>query len=131
VSRGRLVVHGHFHQPSRVDPFSWAIPADPSAAPAHDWTARVSAECYAPNAQRWRLAMFASDAWFWDDPVRPETGAVLLAAAWAARRIDGLAGSRLERRLVADLAILRSPGHHVDGAEIYLRALTEVGQPAP
>ena len=33
VSRGRLIVHGHFYQPSRVDPFSGAMPADPSAAP--------------------------------------------------------------------------------------------------
>lgn len=83
------------------------------------------------EAQRWRLAMFASDAWFWDDPVRPETRGVLRAAAWAARRIDGLAGAGLERRLVADLATFTSPGHGVDGAEIYRNALTEVGQPPP
>jgi Domain of unknown function (DUF3536)/Glycosyl hydrolase family 57 len=83
------------------------------------------------EAQRWRLAMFASDAWYWDDPARPETAGVLRAAAWAARRIDVLAGSRLERRLVADLAMLRSPGHHLDGPEIYRRALAAVGQPAP
>ena len=31
------------------------VPADPSAAPAHDWTARVSAECYRPNAERGNL----------------------------------------------------------------------------
>ena len=51
------------------------------------------------EAQRWRLAMFASDGWFWDDPARPETRTALRAAAWAARRIDALAGSTLERRL--------------------------------
>lgn len=79
--------------------------------------------------QRWRLAMFASDGWFWDDPARPETRTILRSAAWAARRMDALAGTGLERRLVADLAILRSPGQAVDGAEIYRRALTEVGQP--
>lgn len=81
------------------------------------------------DAQRWRLAMFASDAWFWDDPARPETMAVLRAAAWAARRMDALSGPGLERRLVADLAMLRSPKRHVDGAELYRRALSEVGQP--
>lgn len=80
------------------------------------------------EAQRWRLAMFASDAWYWDDPVRPETKGALWAAAWAARRIDALAGSGLERRLVADLALLSSRGHGIDGAEIYRRALAEVGQ---
>lgn len=82
------------------------------------------------EVQRWRLAMFASDAWYWDDPIRPETKGALRAAAWAARRIDALAGSRLERRLVADLALVSSPGHGIDGAEIYRRALTDVGQPA-
>jgi hypothetical protein len=85
------------------------------------------------EAQRWRLAMFASDGWFWDDPMRPETAAVLRAAAHAARLAEGLTPSAvgLEQRLVADLALLRSPGHHVDGAEIYRRALAEVGQPEP
>jgi hypothetical protein len=83
------------------------------------------------EVQRWRLAMFASDGWFWDDPSRPETSAILRAAAWAARRMDGLAGSALERGLVADLATVRSPGHRVDGVELYRRALTEVGQPVP
>jgi hypothetical protein len=83
------------------------------------------------EAQRWRLAMFASDGWYWDDPSRPETAAVLRSAARAARLIDGLAGVGLERRLVADLALLYSPGYHIDGAEIYRRALAEVGQPGP
>ena len=61
VSRGRLVVHGHFYQPSRVDPFSGAVPADPSAAPAHDWNARVSEECYRPNAERGNLGHMSWD----------------------------------------------------------------------
>jgi alpha-amylase/alpha-mannosidase (GH57 family) len=61
VSRGRLVVHGHFYQPSRTDPFSGAVPADPSAAPAHDWTARVSAECYRPNAELGNLRHISWD----------------------------------------------------------------------
>jgi hypothetical protein len=51
----------------------------------------------------------------------------LRAAAWSARRIDALAGSALERRLLTDLALLTSRGHHIDGAEIYRRALAEVG----
>ena len=84
------------------------------------------------EAQRWRLAMFASDGWFWDDPVRPETAGVLRAAARAARLIDrrpGRCATGLERRLVADLALSASPGHRIDGAEIYRRALAAVGQP--
>ena len=81
------------------------------------------------EAQRWRLAMFSSDGWYWDDPMRPETAAVLRAAARAVRIVDGMADAGLERRLVADLALFSSPGHRIDGATIYGRALAAVGQP--
>ncbi len=61
MSRGRLVVHGHFYQPSRVDPFSDTVPPDPSAAPARDWTERVSAESYRPNAELGNLGHVSWD----------------------------------------------------------------------
>jgi alpha-amylase/alpha-mannosidase (GH57 family) len=80
------------------------------------------------EAERWRLAMFASDGWYWDDPIRPETRQVLRAAARAARLVDGVAGTNLERRLVADLAQLTSPSRGLDGAAIYRIALEDVGQ---
>jgi hypothetical protein len=83
------------------------------------------------EAQRWRLAMFASDGWYWDDPIRPETRQILKAAAKAARLVDGLAGTSLERHLVADLEVLVSPSRGLDGAAIYRMALAEAGQPAP
>ena len=83
------------------------------------------------EAQRWRLAMFASDGWFWDDPIRPETRQVLRAAARAVRLVDGVAGTRLERRLVDDLATLASPSRGLDGAAIYRMALADVDQPPP
>ena len=40
-------------------------------------------------------------------------------------------GTDLEGRLVEDLALFSSPGHGIDGAEIYCHALAEVGQPMP
>jgi len=80
------------------------------------------------EAQRWRLAMFASDGWFWEEPSRPETKQVLRSAARAARLVDGLAGTRLEAALVDDLALLSSPARGIDGAAIYREALLEVGQ---
>jgi (1->4)-alpha-D-glucan 1-alpha-D-glucosylmutase len=45
-----LCIHGHFHQPSREDPWLDRIALQDSAYPHHDWTERVTAECYAPNA---------------------------------------------------------------------------------
>jgi len=83
------------------------------------------------EAQRWRLAMFSSCGWFWDDPWRPETRQVMRCAARAVRIIDRQAGTMLEERLVADLGTLVSPSLGVDGATIYRHALSEVGQPPP
>ena len=76
------------------------------------------------EAQRWRLAMFASCGWFWDGPGRIETAATLRAAARAARLVDGLAGTALERRLVADLALVSA-----DGVQVLDAALAAIGAP--
>jgi hypothetical protein len=97
------------------------------AAPAADQDAFIGLL----EAQRWRLAMFASDGWYWDDPIRPETRQNLRCAARAVRLVDGVVGTRLERALVADLGLFVSPGQGLDGATIYRAALSEVGQPGP
>ncbi len=110
-----------------AEPRAWAAAELGSAAtPAH--RARL---LDVMEAQRWRLAMFASCGWYWDDPARAETHLVLRAAARAARLMDGMTGGGLERRLVADLEALRSPRLGIDGATIYRQALAEVGQPPP
>jgi hypothetical protein len=83
------------------------------------------------RAQRSRLAMFASDAWFWEDPAGVETAQALRLAGHAARAMDALAGTHLETTLVADLEGLRSPLTGVDGAGLYAAALETVGQPPP
>ncbi len=81
------------------------------------------------EAERWRLAMFASDGWFWGDPIRPETKQVLLCAAKAVRIADGAAETALEERLLDDLSLFTSPSRRIDGASIYFEALTAAGQP--
>jgi alpha-amylase/alpha-mannosidase (GH57 family) len=56
VSSPRFVaIHGHFYQPPRESPWLERVEVQDSAAPFHDWNARVTAECYAPNTAARRV----------------------------------------------------------------------------
>lgn len=54
-ARGAIVIHGHFYQPPRENPWLEAVEVQDSAAPYHDWNERVTAECYAPNGAARRV----------------------------------------------------------------------------
>lgn len=54
--RRSVVVHGHFYQPPRENPWTGEVDPEPSAAPFHDWNQRIDSECYAPFARARVLA---------------------------------------------------------------------------
>lgn len=45
-----VIVHGHFYQPPRENPWTDDVDEEPGAAPFHDWNERIFHECYRANA---------------------------------------------------------------------------------
>lgn len=45
-----LVIHGHFYQPPRENPWTERVERERTASPYHDWNKRISDQCYGPNS---------------------------------------------------------------------------------
>ena len=91
-----IVIHGHFYQPPREDPWLDEVEAEPSAAPFHDWNERIEQECYRAvaaaripglggriasieNAYEWMSFNFGPTLLEWLEHAAPETYADVLA----------------------------------------------------
>ena len=104
---GSVVIHGHFYQPPREDPWLDEVETEPSAAPFHDWNERIERECYravaaarmyAPDGRIARIVNTLAEISFdvgptlleWLEPHAPRTYAGVLEADRVSRlRHDG------------------------------------------
>jgi hypothetical protein len=91
-----IIIHGHFYQPPREDPWLEMVPRELSAAPDHDWNARITRQCYAPlarapvvdaegrltrliNAYAWCSFDIGPSLFRWFDEHAPDVAAAIIA----------------------------------------------------
>ena len=107
-----VVIHGHFYQPPREDPWLEEVEAEPSADPYHDWNARVEAECYRTvvaaripgrggrieeimNTLRFISFNFGPTLLDWMERAAPRTYRAILEADGLSRQANGGHGNAL------------------------------------
>jgi alpha-amylase/alpha-mannosidase (GH57 family) len=97
TSARSAVIHAHFYQPPREDPWLELLEREPGAAPFHDWNRRIERECYravvaarlpASNGRIGRIVNTLEQISFnvgptladWLEREAPDTWAAMLAA---------------------------------------------------
>jgi alpha-amylase/alpha-mannosidase (GH57 family) len=114
-----VVIHAHFYQPPREDPWLEEVPREENAAPFHDWNERIERECYrAVTAARipgraGRIARIVNAAAHISFDLGPTLASWLERAAPAthARFLDADRESRA--RLDGHGNAIAAPFHHV------------------
>lgn len=91
-----IVIHGHFYQPPREDPWLELVPRELSARPDHDWNERITRQCYAPltrapvvdaqgqvvrlvNAYAWCSFDIGPSLFAWFETHAPDVAAAIIA----------------------------------------------------
>ncbi len=112
-----LIIHGHFYQPPRENPWTGEIETEPSAHPLPNWNERIFQECYRANA----LAEILDEAgkvlktvnnyagisfnigptlFSWLETLHPETYAKIIEADRQSARLRGGHGNAIAQSYV-------------------------------
>jgi hypothetical protein len=79
-----LCIHGHFYQPPREDPFTGRIAPELGAAPFDNFNEKITAECYAPNAEMGNFEHISYDLGptlaLWLERAHPEVYTAIIKA---------------------------------------------------
>ena len=110
-----IVIHGHFYQPPRENPWLEAVEVQDSAQPSHDWNERITSECYAPNtaARRVDASNRILDIVNNFEGISFNIGPTLLS--WLARQAPAV----YRKILDADRASVAARGHGNAIAQVY------------
>jgi len=101
---GRVVIHGHFYQPPRENPWTGQVDVEPSATPDHDWNARITREAYQPLVPIYEFLSFDFGPTLLDWMARGGAPSVVANVALA---------DRASRARVAHGNALAMPYHHI------------------
>lgn len=91
-----IIIHGHYYQPPREDPWLEEVEAEPTARPYHDWNERIEQDCYRAvaaaripgpsgriarllNLYEWTSFNFGPTLLEWLEEAAPDTYASILA----------------------------------------------------
>jgi hypothetical protein len=121
-----IILHGHYYQPPREDPWLEEVESEPSARPYHDWNERIEQDCYRAvaaaripgptggiarlvNLYEWTSFNFGPTLLEWLEHAAPDTYTALLAAdrASAARLGHGNAIAMPYHHLILPLSSRR------------------------
>ncbi|MDH5283768.1 MAG: DUF3536 domain-containing protein, partial [Gemmatimonadota bacterium] len=92
-----IIIHGHYYQPPREDPWLEEVEAEPTARPYHDWNERIEQDCYRAvaaaripgptgriarlvNLYEWTSFNFGPTLLEWLEEAAPDTYAAILSA---------------------------------------------------
>jgi alpha-amylase/alpha-mannosidase (GH57 family) len=115
-----LVIHGHFYQPPRENPWTGAIEREPSVHPFHDWNERIHQECYRTNAFARILDGYSRIEQIVDNFERISFNFGPTLLSW----MEGYDPAAYERILKADrISAVRSQGHGNAIAQGYNHAI--------